>query len=196
MIITDVPGNFADGTTLVTFHIDPAKPQGPEGFIRADSYSVNPQTGPLTWKPFGEVTLNKSLGGEKGRRCLMGVCAPRSDLSLSAVVSFYRAPGTSVDPNWPNSPFSDPNPRRMDLAPCTHRIIHGGANSEDVFFYPILAQRDANGQILNSDGLLIGGEEFVKGGNYFYTMCVKDNASGKFFICDPEMEIDPVGGGG
>jgi len=195
MTITDVPGNFADGTTLVTFYIDPEKTLGPEGFIRADSYSVNPQVGPLSWQNFGAVTLNKSLGGEKGRRCLMGVCAPRSDLVLSAVVSFYRAPGGAVDPNWSNSPFAPPNPRRLQSAPCTHRIVKGGANNDDVFFYPILAQTGPDGSILNSDGLLFGGEEFVKGGNYFYTICVRDNVTKKFFICDPEMEIDPLGGG-
>lgn len=194
MFITDVPGNFTDGTTLVTFHIDPEKPLGPGGFIRAESYSVNPQVGPLTWKKFGEVTLDKTLGGVKGRRCLMGVCAPREDLELSAVVSFYRAPGQNVDPSWANSPFSDPNPRRVDRVLCSHRIIKGGENNDDVFFYPILAQT-VSGSFFDANGNLFGGEEFVKEGNYFYTMCVQDNATQKFFICDPEMDIDPGGGG-
>lgn len=185
MLITDVQGNFADGTTLVTFLIDPQKTQGPEGFVRADSYSVNPQTGPLTWSRMGEVTLNKDAGGVVGKACLLGVCAPTSTLSLSSVVSFYRAPG---DVGHTNSPFPDPNPRRSQQVLCTHRIIKGGAEGEDLFFYPILARLNENGEVLS-------GEEFVNSGNYFYTMCVRLNGTERFFICDPEMEIEPGGGG-
>ncbi|MFN7939438.1 MAG: hypothetical protein U0R19_39290 [Bryobacteraceae bacterium] len=185
MLITDVPGNFADGTTLVTFLIDPQKEQGPEGFVRADSYSVNPQIGPLTWYRMGEVTLNKDAGGVKGRRCMLCVCAATSSLSLSSVVSFYRAPG---DFGHLNSPFSDPNPRRLQQVWCTNRIPKGGADGTDLFLYPILANFDGNGEVLS-------GEEFMNPGNYFYTMCVRLNGTDRFFICDPEMEIEPGGGG-
>jgi len=185
MTITDVSGNIVDGTTLVTFQINPDKEQGLQGFVQVDSYSVNAQASPLTWVKLGEVTLNRDRGGVKGARCLMGVCAPRNDLKLSAVVSFCRAPGLGVDPNLPNSPFAGPNPRRMPLTHCTSRLLKGGEHNEDVFFYPILARLDAEGNIVE-------GEEFVEGGNFFYTICVHDEDSKKFFVCDPEMEIDPV----
>ena len=185
MLIKDVTGNFVDGTTLVTFVIDPEKTQGPEGFVRADSYSVNPQIGLLTWSRMGEVTLDKSAGGEVGRRCLLGVCAASSTLTLSSVVSFYRAPG---DIGHLNSPFADPNPRRSQQVVCTNRILGGGPDGKDMFFYPILARLDANGEVLT-------GEEFVNPGNYFYTMCVRLNGTDRFFVCDPEMEIEPGGGG-
>lgn len=70
----------------------------------------------------------------------------------------------------------------MKLTQCTNELKDADGV---LYFYPILAS-------LDTEGNAIGGETFVQGGNYFYTMCVKDIDSGKFFVCDPEMEIDPV----
>jgi hypothetical protein len=183
MIITDVPGHFVDGSTMVTCFLNPDDTiQGLEGFVRMSEYSVNKLVGPLTWLKKGKRTLTVDEGGRSdGGRCLLGISALQPDLRLASVVTFHRAPGTD---SGPESPFAGENPRRHDTElVCTHRIVGGGPNKEDVCFYPVLGSIDASGNW--------SGEEFKNKGNYFYTVCVRLIGTDRFFICDPEMEIGP-----
>jgi hypothetical protein len=184
----DVTGHFVPGTTLVTIFVNPAKPVGPEGFVRVDDYCVTPNLGPLPWQTGGKKTLTSLQGGHvDGGRCLLGVCAERADLELYSVVSTYRAPAAGPGPE---SPFVGPNPRRNDTPLiCTHRILNGGPPPQpgqpgpNVFFYPILVDPGHGGNW--------HGEQFLNKGNYFYTVCVRIGAAPAFHICDPEMEIGP-----
>lgn len=178
---TDVTGHFLDNSTLVAIYIDTNKGQGPEGFIRVDTYSVTNHPGPLRWQPWQRRTLSLLDGGDvNGGKCVIGVCAEGGALSLSGVISFYRAPGEG---SGPESPFDGPNPRRHDgRMPCTHRVIGGGPLGKDAFFYPLM-DVDLSGGIIPAP--------FKNRGNYFYGVCVRQIGTDTFYICDPEMEIGP-----
>ena len=106
-----VQDNSSDSPAMVTFFFDPYAPQGKEGFIRMDKYSVNVPTGPLTWSEQGQMILTAKDGGKVGKRCLIGIAATQPDLKLSCVLSFYGEPASNIP--LPESPFDKPNPHRV-----------------------------------------------------------------------------------
>jgi len=173
-----VTGPDRDDSVLVAIYVDLTKNPGPEGFVRVDEYVVCRPSGEGQWQSAGKRTLTRAEGGEVDKRCIIGVCASAPERPFSATVSFVRAPGSP--PGTPHSPFADPNPREYPALKSTHTMT--APDGKPGYFYPILAA--------GSPGL--AGEQFLHGGNYFYTVHLKDMATNQVFVCDPEMEIWPL----
>lgn len=178
---TDVQDISADSPAMVTFFIDPYAVQGKEGFIRMDKYSVNVPTGPLTWIEEGRMILSVKDGGRVGKRCLIGIAAIQPDLKLSCVISFYGEPGSGIA--LPQSPFDKPNPHHVaEVLNRKQMLMMEDGKEQVVYFYPIM---------FTGDPVDMSGEPFAREGNYFYTVCVRNLADGKFYIWDPKLEIGP-----